>query len=81
MKNANGTETFMQGVNDRVSELKERYKGAELIDKLKKDKSLQLGGTEEENLERNKAYASALKEAQKDYDRFYRDLLEQQKNI
>ncbi|WP_258873649.1 hypothetical protein [Riemerella anatipestifer] len=79
MKNANGTETFMQGVNDRVSELKERYKGAELIDKLKKDKSLQLGGTEEENLERNKAYASALKEAQKDYDRFYRDLLEQQK--
>ncbi|MSN82687.1 phage tail protein [Riemerella anatipestifer] len=79
LKNANGTETFMQGVNDRVSELKERYKGAELIDKLKKDKSLQLGGTEEENLERNKAYASALKEAQKDYDRFYRDLLEQQK--
>nr|WP_244314663.1 tape measure protein [Riemerella anatipestifer] len=79
LKNAKGTETFMQGVNDRVSELKERYKGAELIDKLKKDKSLQLGGTEEENLERNKAYASALKEAQKDYDKFYRDLLEQQK--
>ncbi|MGY5550772.1 tape measure protein [Riemerella anatipestifer] len=79
LKNAKGVETFMQGVNDRISELKERYKGAELIDKLKKDKSLQLGGTEEENLERNKAYASALKEAQKDYDKFYRDLLEQQK--
>ncbi|MBT0552213.1 tape measure protein [Riemerella anatipestifer] len=80
LKNANGTETFMQGVNDRISELKERYKGAELIDKLKKDKSLQLGGTEEDNLERNRAYASALKEAQKDYDKFYRDLLEQQKS-
>ncbi|WIT94439.1 tape measure domain protein [Riemerella phage vB_RanS_CRP19] len=80
LKNAKGVETFMQGVNDRISELKERYKGAELIDKLKKDKSLQLGGTEEENLERNKAYASALKEAQKDYDKFYRDLLEQQKS-
>ncbi|AEB71691.1 putative tape measure domain protein [Riemerella phage RAP44] len=79
LKNANGTETFMQGVNDRISELKEKYKGAELIDKLKKAKSLQLGGTEEDNLERNKAYASALKEAQKDYDKFYRDLLEQQK--
>ncbi|MCU7583659.1 tape measure protein, partial [Riemerella anatipestifer] len=79
LKNAKGVETFMQGVNDRISELKERYKGAELIDKLKKDKSLQLGGTEEDNLERNKAYASALKEAQKDYDKFYRDLLEQQK--
>ncbi|MSN81944.1 phage tail protein, partial [Riemerella anatipestifer] len=79
LKNAKGVETFMQGVNDRISELKERYKGAELIDKLKKAKSLQLGGTEEENLERNKAYASALKEAQKDYDKFYRDLLEQQK--
>ncbi|WP_420793154.1 tape measure protein [Riemerella anatipestifer] len=79
LKKAKGVETFMQGVNDRISELKERYKGAELIDKLKKAKSLQLGGTEEENLERNKAYASALKEAQKDYDKFYRDLLEQQK--
>ncbi|AQY21334.1 tape measure protein [Riemerella anatipestifer] len=79
LKNAKGVETFMQGVNDRISELKERYKGAELIDKLKKAKSLQLGGTEEENLEKNKAYASALKEAQKDYDKFYRDLLEQQK--
>ncbi|MGV4444176.1 tape measure protein, partial [Ornithobacterium rhinotracheale] len=30
LKNANGTETFMQGVNDRISELKEKYKGAEL---------------------------------------------------
>ncbi|QDE19517.1 tape measure protein [Riemerella anatipestifer] len=79
LKKAKGVETFMQGVNDRISELKERYKGAELIDKLKKAKSLQLGGTEEENLEKNKAYASALKEAQKDYDKFYRDLLEQQK--
>ncbi|WVX90417.1 tape measure protein [Riemerella phage vB_RanS_GDF21] len=79
LKNAKGEETFMQRVNDRISELQERYKGAELIDKLKEAKRLQTGETEEENLEKNKAYASALKEAQKDYDKFYRDLLEQQK--
>ncbi len=77
-----GHESYIDGVNESINDLKNQFSGSELIGKLKNQLAVVAGdATEKEEAERKRIYEKAIKEEEAAVKKRYQNILTEQRTF